>query len=79
APPCRPQSGVYALEAIEVHRPRRIEAGCLDWLTVEAPDERIGYSIYVYRVDRERAQRLREVKEPVPFWKQRKSIDTINR
>jgi hypothetical protein len=30
APPCRPQSGVYALEAIEVHRPRRIEAGCLD-------------------------------------------------
>jgi len=79
APPCRPQSGVYALEAIEVHRPRRIEAGCLDWLTVEPPDERIGYSIYVYRVDRERAQRLREVKEPVPFWKQRKSIDTINR
>jgi hypothetical protein len=79
APPCRPQSGVYALEAIEVHRPRRIEAGCLDWLTVEPPDERIGYSIYVYRVDRERAQRLREIESPVPFWKQRKSIDTINR
>jgi hypothetical protein len=79
APPCRPQSGVYALEAIEVHRPRRIEAGCLDWLTVEPPDERIGYSIYVYRVDRERAQRLRENTNPVPFWKQRKSIGTISK
>jgi hypothetical protein len=79
APPCRPQSGVYALEAIEVHRPRRIEAGCLDWLTVEPPDERIGYSIYVYRVDRERTQRLRQIEAPVPFWKQRKSIDTISR
>ena len=79
APPCRPQSGVYALEAIEVHRPRRIEAGCLDWLTVEPPDERIGYSIYVYRVDRERAERLRKMETPVPFWKQRKSIDAISR
>jgi hypothetical protein len=79
APPCRPQSGVYALEAIEVHRPRRIEAGCLDWLTVEPPDERIGYSIYVYRVDRERAERLRQETAPVPFWKQRKSIGTISR
>jgi len=78
APPCRPQSGVYALEAIEVHRPRRIEAGCLDWLTVEPPDERIGYSIYVYRVDRERADRLRKIETPVPFWK-RKSIDAVNR
>jgi hypothetical protein len=72
APPCRPQSGVYALEAIEVHRPRRIEAGCLDWLTVEPPDERIGYSIYIYRVDRERAERLRGIERPVPFWKQKR-------
>jgi hypothetical protein len=78
APPCRPQSGVYALEAIEVHRPRRIEAGCLDWLTVEPPDERIGYSIYIYRVPRERAERLRNVTSRVPFWKQ-KPIDTVNR
>jgi hypothetical protein len=78
APPCRPQSGVYALEAIEVHRPRRIEAGCLDWLTVEPPDERIGYSIYIYRVPRERAERLRNVQSRVPFWKT-KSIDTVNR
>ena len=67
APPCQPQSGVYALDAIEVHRPRRIEAGCLDWLTVEPPDERIGYSIYIYRVDRERAQRLRQDTSRVPI------------
>jgi Dolichyl-phosphate-mannose-protein mannosyltransferase len=78
APPCRPQSGVYALEAIEVHRPRRIEAGCLDWLTVEPPDERIGYSIYIYRVPRERAERLRNLQSRVPFWKT-KTIDAINR
>ena len=69
-PPCRPHSGVYALEAVEVHRPRRIEAGCLDWLTVEPPDERIGYSIYIYRVPRERAERLRNVTSRVPFWRQ---------
>jgi hypothetical protein len=61
---------VYALEAIEVHRPRRIEAGCLDWLTVEPPDERIGYSIYIYRVPRDRAERLRKVPSRVPFWRQ---------
>ena len=79
APPCQPQSGVYALEAIEVHRPRRIEAGCLDWLTVEPPDERIGYSIYIYRVDRERAQRLRENTERVPFWKKKNSVDAVSR
>jgi hypothetical protein len=78
APPCQPQSGVYALEAVEVHRPRRIEAGCLDWLTVDPPDERIGYSIYIYRVDRERAQRLRENTLRTPFWK-KQSIDSVNR
>jgi hypothetical protein len=69
APPCRPQSGVYALEAIEVHRPRRIEAGCLDWLTVAPPDERIGYDIYLYRVDRDRVQGLSRAPR-VPFWRQ---------
>jgi hypothetical protein len=51
--------GAYALSAVEVHRPRRIEAGCLDWLTVEPPDERIGYSIYIYMVDKQRLERLR--------------------
>jgi hypothetical protein len=61
-----------------VHRPRRIEAGCLDWLTVDPPDERIGYSIYIYRVDRERAQRLRENTLRTPFWK-KQSIDSVNR
>jgi dolichyl-phosphate-mannose-protein mannosyltransferase len=69
APPCEPHAGVYALEAIEVHRPRRIEAGCLDWLTVDPPDERIGYDIYVYRVPRERVLRLRQTTTRVPFWK----------
>ena len=58
APPCTPRRGVYALHAVEVHRPRRIEAGCLDWLTVEPPDERIGYSIYIYFVNKERMERL---------------------
>ena len=52
--PCQPELGVYALQAVEVHRPRRTDPGCLDWLTVEPPDERIGYSIYIYVVDRER-------------------------
>ncbi len=70
APPCSPRVGVYALEAIEVHRPRRIEPGCLDWLTVEEPDERVGYSIYVYRVPRERLRRLLAAPPGTPpFWK----------
>lgn len=65
-----PRKGTYALHAVEVHRPRRIEAGCLDWLTVEPPDERIGYSIYLYTVDRERLDRLRANRlTPTPFWR----------
>ena len=57
--PCEPTEGVYALHAVEVHRPRfALAPGCVDWLTVEPPDERIGYSIYVYRVDAARVARL---------------------
>ena len=68
--PCEPRVGVFALQAVEVHRPRRTDPGCLDWLTVEPPDERLGYSIYIYIVDRERLQRLvseRGTREP--FWR----------
>jgi hypothetical protein len=69
-PPCTPRRGTYALHAVEVHRPRRIEPGCLDWLTVEPPDERIGYSIYIYQVNRERLERLRaERNTATPFWR----------
>lgn len=77
-PPCsaemdedpRPRKGVYALQAVEVHRPRRIAAGCLDWLTVEPPDERIGYSIYIYIVDKTRLERLRANRNTAhPFWR----------
>ncbi len=57
-PPCEPTPGVYALQAVEVHRPRTLAPGCLDWLTVEPPDERLGWSIYVYRVDAARIARL---------------------
>jgi hypothetical protein len=68
--PCEPRVGVFALQAVEVHRPRRTDPGCLDWLTAEPPDERIGYSIYIYVVDRERLRRLeaeRGTREP--FWR----------
>jgi 4-amino-4-deoxy-L-arabinose transferase-like glycosyltransferase len=68
-PPCTPTPGYYALQAIEVHRPRRIAPGCLDWLTVEAPDERLGHSIYIYLVTRARIARLVEARGRVqPFW-----------
>jgi hypothetical protein len=68
--PCTPRPGTYALHAVEVHRPRRMEAGCLDWLTVEPPDERIGYSIYIYRVNRDRLERLaRQRATASPFWR----------
>jgi hypothetical protein len=67
-PPCTPRRGVYALHAVEVHRPRRMEAGCLDWLTVEPPDERIGYSIYIYYVNKDRLDRLIAARDtPTPF------------
>jgi hypothetical protein len=37
---------------------------------VAAPDERIGYSIYVYRVDAARLVRLREARSTsTPFWR----------
>jgi hypothetical protein len=69
-PSCTPRRGTYALQAVEVHRPRHIEAGCLDWLTVEPPDERIGYSIYIYQVNKERLDRLVAARGTArPFWR----------
>ena len=69
-PTCTPRPGWYALHAVEVHRPKRIAAGCLDWLTVEPPDARIGYSIYLYQVDKGRIQRLiAERGTKTPFWR----------
>jgi hypothetical protein len=70
--PCTPTEGVYALHAVEVHRPRfALAPGCVDWLTVEPPDERVGHSIYVYRVDAARIERLasRRLGEAKPFWR----------
>lgn len=68
-PPCTPTPGYYALQAVEVHRPKRIDAGCLDWLTVEAPDHRIGHSIYFYQVTRARIDRLIGERGKIrPFW-----------
>jgi hypothetical protein len=68
-PPCAPKIGFYALQAVEVHRPKRIGRGCLDWLTVEPPDARLGYSIYLYAVSKERIRRLAaERGRGRPFW-----------
>jgi hypothetical protein len=69
-PSCEPQPGFYALQAVEVHRPKRIRPGCLDWLTVEPPDARLGYSIYLYQVNKPRIERLRAERETMaPFWR----------
>lgn len=68
-PPCVPTPGHYALQAVEVHRPKRIEPGCLDWLTVEPPDARLGYSIYLYQVTRDRIRRLEDERGRIePFF-----------
>jgi hypothetical protein len=68
--PCEPRPGYYALQAIEVHRPKRLPEGCLDWLTVEPPDARLGWSIYLYQVNRERIARLAaERGSATPFWR----------
>jgi hypothetical protein len=69
-PRCEPTTGTHALHAVEVHRPKRVDAGCLDWLTVEPPDEKLGWSIYVYRVDEERLRRLAAKRDTAtPFWR----------
>jgi hypothetical protein len=60
--PCTPRKGVFALQAEEIYRHGAYPAGCLDWLTVEAPDERIGYSIYIYVVDKVRLERLKRLR-----------------
>jgi hypothetical protein len=69
--PCEPTPGVYALHAIEVHRPQfSLTPGCVDWLTVEPPDTRLGYSIYLYTVDEARLERLRRARTTAtPFWR----------
>ena len=68
APPCTATEGVYALHAVEVHRPRFIAEGCLAWLTAEPPDDRLGYSIYLYTVDAAAAARLAARADRRPFW-----------
>jgi hypothetical protein len=69
-PPCEPAPGYYALHAVEIFRPKRLPRGCLDWLTVEPPDLRLGYSIYLYQVNKERIARLEaERGEGHPFWR----------
>ena len=56
--------------ALCTHRPKRIAPGCLDWLTVEPPDARLGYSIYLYQVNRPRIERLLAARGRVePFWR----------
>lgn len=68
-PPCEPRPGWYALQAVEVHRPKRTPPGCLDWLTVEEPDARLGFSIYLYLVNKARIERLVAERGHVrPFW-----------
>jgi len=69
--PCEPTEGVYALHAIEVHRPQfGLTPGCVDWLTVEPPDARIGSAIYLYTVDAARIARLRAARTTAtPFWR----------
>lgn len=57
-PPCPPRPGVYALHAVHLFRPPEEFAPCTAWLAGEPPDERIGYSIYIYRVDWARLRRL---------------------
>lgn len=67
--PCEPTTGVFALHAINVHRPER-NPGCLDWLTVEPPDERLGHGIYLYTVDKARLERLKAHPRDAPvFWR----------
>jgi hypothetical protein len=67
---CTPRKGVYALHAEEVHRHGIVRKGCLDWLTLEPPDERLGYSIYLYVVDERRLRRLAEAcATKAPFWR----------
>lgn len=56
--PCEPTPGVYAIHAQEAFIPRKLLPGCADWLMVEPPDERLGYSIYVWSVDEARIARL---------------------
>jgi hypothetical protein len=64
-PPCQPTPGIYAIHLFRLHRGN----GCLNWLTVEAPDEILGHSILLWRVDGPRSSRLaRERGQVTPFF-----------
>ncbi len=72
--PCEPMSGYYAIHAIVLHRPKRTPSECLNWLTIEPPDARIGYSIYFYQVTKARIERLEKERGKLkPFWEGRRS------
>ena len=61
--PCAPTPGVYAIHAdvLLVEMPEMwggMPKGCLNWLSIEPPDERLGWSIWIWRVDEARIARL---------------------
>ena len=80
--PCGPHVGVFAIHAAFLHMQKHPlwgwpEPGCLDWLTIEPPDERLGWSIYIYRVDEARIARLADEARAgkPPWWKNPRDLE----
>ncbi|MCB9646756.1 MAG: hypothetical protein H6730_09215 [Deltaproteobacteria bacterium] len=58
-PTCGPKVGVLVVHVVELVRPDWSPAGCYEWLKGRRPDEKLHYSIFIYRITRDEVLALR--------------------
>lgn len=47
---CTPHPGLFAVSVNRLYDVGQVKQGCLDWLKAREPDEKIGYSIFIYNI-----------------------------
>ncbi|MEL6189310.1 MAG: hypothetical protein AAFU79_32200, partial [Myxococcota bacterium] len=57
--PCQPTAGVAAVHVIELVRPSWSRSRCFKWLEGRRPDEKVGYTIFIYRISQAEVDALR--------------------
>ena len=55
-----PSAGVFAIHVVELVRPDWAPKRCFEWLKGRTPDEKLGYSIFIYRVSEAEVGALRD-------------------
>lgn len=48
--PCTPHVGLFVVSVNRLYDVGQVKQGCLNWLKAREPDEKIGYSIFIYNI-----------------------------